>query len=68
MLILAYDTEGVRLWYELPGTPEDDYIEALTIDDKGYAYFTGWTRGDLGGHINTGEDESTFTWKRFLGQ
>jgi hypothetical protein len=67
MLILAYDTDGERLWYDLPGTPEHDFIYALAIDEAGYAYFSGYTLGNLGGH-NTTKSRRSFTMKRFLGQ
>jgi outer membrane protein assembly factor BamB len=67
MLILAYDTDGERLWYELPGTPANDHIRAFSMDEAGYAYFSGSTVGNFGGHNDT-EEYRTFTWKRFLGQ
>ena len=47
--LAKYDTSGSQLWIQQLGSSESDHNHGMTVDDRGNAYITGVTSGDLGG-------------------
>jgi hypothetical protein len=56
IVVGKYDPSGNRLWVTQPGTAQDDYANAITLDPQGNAYITGQTAGKLGDTQFGGQD------------
>ena len=52
--VAKYDVAGTRLWLKLLGTSADDIGQRVAVDSAGGSYFTGYTKGNLGGESNNG--------------
>jgi hypothetical protein len=55
--VAQYDSSGTQQWIQQLGTSGDDRGNAITVDNAGYVYITGTTRGSLGGD-NAGRDDA----------
>lgn len=68
VLLMAYDVEGERRTElsRLLGSDDSDYGAGIAIGADGYARIVGETRGELGGHENSGRMDA-FTWKYYVG-
>ena len=76
IFISKFNSDGDKEWTKLLGTSEDDEGQAITIDNKGFIYVLGETRGDLDGETNTGGQDVFISqydssgekqWTRLLG-
>ena len=56
--ISRYSEDGVRLWTRLLGSPSNDTADAITINSDGSIYIAGYTRGDLAGQTNSGQNDA----------
>ncbi len=54
IILIKYNSSGVRQWTRQIGTTLDDNGLALAIDRSGYVYITGSTKGSLDGNTNAG--------------
>jgi len=54
--LAMYDTDGYLQWTGQLGSSADDRAYGVSVDGEGYAYMTGYTRGDLGG-LNSGSQD-----------
>jgi hypothetical protein len=68
VLLMAYNADGERRTElsRLLGSDDSDYGAGIAIGADGYARIVGQTRGDLGGHENSGRMDA-FTWKYYVG-
>jgi hypothetical protein len=55
ILLAKYDQSGDFIWGKVIGTMVGDYGQAVTSDQYGNIYLTGYSYGDLGGELNQGE-------------
>jgi hypothetical protein len=56
--IAKYDSSGVRKWTRLLGTSLDDVGAGIAVDSNDNVYITGYTYGNLDGHINSGSSDA----------
>ncbi len=56
ILVLKVDSEGTVLWQKELGTPEDDAVHGMTVNENGEFYLVGSTAGDLFGEGQGGLD------------
>jgi len=54
LILIKYDTSGVRQWTSMLGTTSGDYGQSVAVDASGNAYMTGHTSGNLDGATNSG--------------
>ncbi len=54
--VSKYDASGTLLWTEQLGTNSDDISWGVSADGLGNVYFSGWTKGSLGGPSAGGRD------------
>lgn len=55
IFIIKYDPSGNMLWNKQTGTAENDYSHAISVDDEGSAYLTGYTYGSFCNFKNEGK-------------
>lgn len=53
-VVRRYDPNGTVVWTRQFGTSAVDHLDAVTVDDDGGVYVTGFTGGALPGQINEG--------------
>jgi hypothetical protein len=56
VFLRKFNAAGKTLWTKQFGTPKDDDVERVAIDDSGNIYLAGDTEGDLAGR-NKGDDD-----------
>ena len=61
IFIAEFNTEGNQQWIELIGTPTLDVGHSLTVDENGFLYITGGTKGNLNGLENNGNEDIFIT-------
>lgn len=74
--IVKYSSPGVLLWTRTLGSSGDDLARSVAVDQRGNAYVTGYTNGNLEGNINQGNGDAfiakydgsgNLQWTRLLG-
>jgi len=55
IILIKYNSSGVKQWTKQLGTSSDDYAEGVTLDSSDNIYLTGYTWGDLDGNTSSGE-------------
>jgi hypothetical protein len=63
LFISKYDASGVEQWTRQLGSPEYDYVTAVTTDARGDVHVVGVTFGALDGNAHDGEDGDPFVTK-----
>lgn len=57
LVLVKYDSLGVKQWSIQKGTLGDDFGDGITIAPNNLIYITGWTAGDLDGETNFGSED-----------
>ena len=59
--LVKYNTNGQLQWTRIFGTATSDYFYGVCVDNAGYIYAAGSTRGSIGGQINNGSADLLLT-------
>ncbi len=57
LLVVKYNSSGIKQWTQELGTPNSDVGRDITTDSSGNIYVTGYTYGGLDGNTNIGEND-----------
>lgn len=55
LFVMKFDSVGAHQWTAQRGGPGEDIAHALQVDAAGNAWLAGTTRGDLDGHVASGD-------------
>ena len=67
---------ATRSWRVLQGTPQRYFASSISVDNDGFVYITGYTKGNLDGQNNSGsrdaftskyKSDGSRRWTKFLG-
>ena len=67
---------ATRSWRVLQGTPQRYFASSISVDNDGFVYITGYTKGNLDGQNNSGsrdafnskyKSDGSRRWTTFLG-
>ena len=58
LFLSKYTSSGSKLWTQLLGTSEFDYVASATTASDGSVYIAGYTEGNLDGKANSGGEDA----------
>lgn len=58
IFVTKYNAGGVKQWTRQMGSPSYDYAMGVALDNERNVYVTGYTGGNLDGHVNSGGSDA----------